>query len=111
MNLTWFRFLQWIKSPRPYLMLVGFALFIGFWYLSVEVWRLPRFRDMPGITVVVKEWLNPHPVYGMSVFTPEYYKHIWVSIWRVTQAFLLATVLGVSVGLLLGWSKKFKEYV
>ena len=111
MNLTLYRFRQWIASPRPYLMAIGFALFTGFWYLSVEVWKLPRFRDMPGITVVVKEWLNPDPVYGMSVYTAEYYKHIGVSIWRVTQAFLLATLLGVSVGLLLGWSKRFKEYV
>ena len=111
MNLTLYRFRQWIKSPRPYLMAIGFTLFLGFWYLSVEVWKLPRFRDMPGITAVVKEWLNPNPVYGLSIYTPEYYQHIGVSIWRVTQAFLLATVLGVSVGLLLGWSKQFKEYV
>src|SRR5207244_7233756 len=34
-----------------------------------------------------------------------------MSIWRVFQAFLLATVLGVGFGLLLGWSRKFKEYV
>ena len=111
MNLTLYRFRQWITSPRPYLMAIGFALFLGFWYLSVEVWRLPRFRDMPGLTTVVKEWLNPNPVYGLSIYTSEYYTHIWVSIWRVTQAFLLATVLGVSIGLLLGWSKKFKEYI
>jgi ABC-type nitrate/sulfonate/bicarbonate transport system permease component len=111
MNLTLYRFRQWIKSPRPYLMAVGFALFLGFWYLSVEVWKLPRFRDMPGITAVVREWLNPNPVYGLSIYTAEYYQHIGVSIWRVMQAFLLATVLGVSVGLLLGWSKQFKEYV
>ena len=111
MNLTFYRFRQWIKSPRPYLMAIGFTLFIGFWYLSVEVWRLPRFRDMPGITAVVKEWLNPNPAYGLSIYTPEYYQHIGVSVWRVTKAFLLATVLGVSVGLFLGWSKKFKEYV
>ena len=29
----------------------------------------------------------------------------------MTQAFFLATVLGVPFGLFLGWSKKFKEYV
>lgn len=111
MNLTLYRFRQWLKSPRPYLMLIGFSLFVGFWYLSVEVWKLPRFRDMPGITTVVKEWLSPNPTYGLSIYTEEYYKHIGVSIWRVTQAFILATVLGVSVGLLLGWSKTFKEFV
>jgi ABC-type nitrate/sulfonate/bicarbonate transport system permease component len=111
LTLTLYRISQWLKSPRPYLMLVGFALFLGTWYLTVEVWRLPRFKDMPGLTVVVKEWLSPNPTFGLSIYTPEYYQHIWVSIWRVTQAFFLATALGVPLGLLLGWSTKFKEYV
>ena len=111
MNLTLYRISLWLKSPRPYLMLIGFALFLGFWYLSVEVWKLPRFREMPGITTVVKEWLAREPTYGLSLYTDEYYQHIWVSIWRVTQAFFLATALGVPIGLFLGWSKKFKEYV
>ncbi len=110
-GLTLYRVSTWLKSPRPYLMLVGFVLFFGFWYLAVEVWKLPRFREMPGITVVLKEWFNPNPVYGLSVYTPEYYTHIWMSVWRVAQAFFLATVLGVPVGLFLGWSRKFKEYV
>ena len=110
-NLTAYRLLQWIKSPRPYLMLIGFALFLGFWYLSVEIWKLPRFREMPGLVEVVKEWLSPNPTYGLSIYTEEYYQHIGVSIWRVAQAFFLATVLGVPFGLFLGWSKKFKEYV
>ena len=111
MNLTLYRMSLWLRSPRPYLMLIGFALFLGFWYLSVEVWKLPRFREMPGITTVVKEWLAREPTYGLSLYTDEYYKHIWVSVWRVTQAFFLATLLGVPVGLFLGWSRKFKEYV
>jgi ABC-type nitrate/sulfonate/bicarbonate transport system permease component len=92
-------------------MVIGFALFLGFWYLAVEVWKLPRFREMPGLTSVVKEWLSPNPTYGLSVYIEEYYQHILVSIWRVTKAFLLATLLGVPVGLLLGWSAKFKQYV
>jgi len=111
MNLTLYRMSLWLRSPRPYLMLIGFALFLGFWYLAVEVWKLPRFREMPGITTVIKEWLSREPTYGLSIYTDEYYKHIWVSVWRVTQAFFLATLLGVPIGLFLGWSKKFKEYV
>jgi len=111
MDLTLYRFRQWIRSPRPYLMLIGFSLFLGFWYLSVEVWKLPRFREMPGVTAVVKEWLSPNPQFGLSIYTAEYYTHIGVSVWRVTRAFFLATALGVPFGLFLGWSKKFKEYV
>jgi NitT/TauT family transport system permease protein len=109
--LTMFRLSQWLQSPKPYLMLLGFALFLGFWYLAVEIWRLPRFQDMPGLTVVVKEWLSPDPTYGLSIYTPEYYQHIWVSIRRVGIAFLLATGFGVPLGLFLGWSKTFREYV
>jgi NitT/TauT family transport system permease protein len=111
LSLTMYRASLWLGSPRPYLMLVGFALFLGFWYLAVEVWKLPRFREMPGVTAVVKEWLSPSPTYGLSLYTEEYYQHIMVSIWRVTKAFFLATVLGVAFGLLLGWSRKFKDYV
>src|SRR4030088_1339624 len=90
-DLTMYRLAQWIKSPRPYLMVIGFALFLGFWYLAVEVWKLPRFREMPGLTSVVKEWFSPSPTYGLSVYSGEYYQHILVSIWRVTKAFFLAT--------------------
>jgi NitT/TauT family transport system permease protein len=111
LTLTMFRLAQWIKSPKPYLMLLGFALLLGFWYLSVEAWQLPRFRDMPGLTVVVKELFSEDPIYGLSVYTPEYYEHIWVSVRRVAIAFFLATVLGVPLGLFLGWSKKFREYL
>jgi NitT/TauT family transport system permease protein len=110
-SLTMYRLSLWLKSPRPYLMFIGFALFLAFWYLAVEVWKLPRFREMPGLTAVIKEWLSPNPTYGLSLYTEEYYQHILVSIWRVTKAFFLATVLGVTFGLLLGWSRKFKEYV
>lgn len=111
MNVTMYRIRKWLKSPRPYLMMIGLAAFFGGWYLFVEVLKLPRFREMPGITVVVTEWLSKDPVFGLSLYTEEYYKHIVVSIWRVTQAFLLATVLGVPLGLFLGWSKSFKDYV
>ena len=111
LTLTMYRMSRWLKSPKPYLMLLGFALFLGFWYLSVEVWKLPRFREMPGLTTVVHEWFSKDPTYGLSLYTPEYYEHIWVSVRRVAISFLLATVLGVPLGLFIGWSRTFREYV
>src|SRR5437762_4799937 len=78
-SLTLYRLSLWLKSPRPYLMVCGFGLFLATWYLAVEVWKLPRFREMPGITAVVKEWLSPSPTYGLSIYTPEYYEHIAMS--------------------------------
>lgn len=109
--LTAFRLSQWLKSPKPYLMVTGFAIVLALWYLTVQVWKLPRFEDIPGLTVVVKEWLAESPTYGLSIYTPEYYQHIWASIRRVAIAFLLATALGVPLGLFLGWSRKFREFV
>ncbi len=106
-----FRIAQWLKSPRPYLMVTGFALMLGLWYLSVQLWKLPRFVDMPGLTTVVREMFSDNPVYGLSVYTPEYYQHIGVSVRRVAIAFFLATALGVPLGLFLGWSRTFREYV
>jgi ABC-type nitrate/sulfonate/bicarbonate transport system permease component len=109
--LTMYRIALWLKSPKPYLMMLGFGIFLMFWYLAVEVWQLPRFKEMPGLTSVVKEWVSEDPAYGLSIYTPVYYQHIWVSVRRVTIAFVLATGLGVPLGLFLGWSKTFREYV
>lgn len=111
LSLSMFRFSQWLASPRPYLMVIGFALFLGFWYMAVEVWKLPRFEQLPGPTAVLREWLSRNPIYGTSIYTADYYVDIWVSVRRVAIAFFLATVLGVPLGLMLGWSRKFKEFV
>ena len=105
------RLADWFTSPKPYLALVGFALLLGFWWLSVEVWKLPRFSDMPGLTVVVREWLSKTPTYGLSIYTPDYYLDILISLRRVVIAFALATILGVPLGLLIGWSQTVREYV
>ena len=100
-----------LLSPSFFLMLIGFAIFLGFWHLAVEVWQLPRFAQMPALRAVATEFFNPNPVYGISIFTPEYYQHIFASCVRVFIAFALATILGVPLGLFLGWSTKFREYV
>jgi ABC-type nitrate/sulfonate/bicarbonate transport system permease component len=111
MNLTMYRISSWLKSPKPYLMFVGFGLVLSFWYFSVEVWKLPRFQDMPSLTEVFEEWFSEDPYYGLSIYTPEYYKHIGISLRRIAYAFCLATALGVPLGLFLGWSQKLREYI
>ena len=102
---------QWLRSPKPWLMLLGYASLIGFWWLAVEVLRLPRFAEMPGPTVVLREWLSASPTFGVSIHTPIYYQHILISLQRVLIAFTFATLLGVPTGLFLGWSKTFRDYV
>jgi NitT/TauT family transport system permease protein len=110
-TLSRYRLRQWLRSPRPYQMLFGYGLFLGAWYLLVEVWKLPRFAEMPGLTTVVTEWLSRDPDYGLSIYTPEYYLHIWVSVRRVTIAFALATATGIPLGLVLGSSRTAKDYL
>jgi ABC-type nitrate/sulfonate/bicarbonate transport system permease component len=109
-DMVMYRLSKWLRSPTPYRMLVGFALFFGAWFLLSEVFKFWRFASLPGPRQVLTEWLNPNPVYGMSLYTPDYYMHIWMSLRRVLIAFVIATGLGVPFGLFLGWSKAFREF-
>jgi NitT/TauT family transport system permease protein len=101
---------RWFGSPEPYLMLLGFALFLTLWALTVDVWKLPRFSNLPGPVAVIQEWLSPHPTFGLSIYTPDYYLHILTSLRRVLIAFALATLIGVPLGLVIGWSQRVREY-
>jgi NitT/TauT family transport system permease protein len=102
---------SWLRSPAPYLMLIGYALLVGAWYVSVDLLALPRFEDLPGVRQVLHEWTSADPSFGLSIYTPVYYEHILTSVRRVAIAFVLATSLGVPVGLLLGSSERFRDYV
>ena len=105
-----YRFSRWLRSPTPYMAVVGFVLFFGSWFLLSEIFRFWRFASLPGPRQVLIEWFNPNPVYGTSLYTPDYYMHVWMSLRRVLIAFVVATGLGVPYGLFLGWSKVFREY-
>ncbi|KUO69382.1 MAG: ABC transporter permease [Alphaproteobacteria bacterium BRH_c36] len=100
-----------LTTPMPYLGIAGIAMFILFWYLTTEYFKLPRFVKLPGPVEVWTEFTNPDPIYGTSMYTFDYYKHIAWSSLRVMLAFALATGLGVPLGLYMGWKKKFKDYV
>lgn len=96
-----------LASPRLLYGLAGLALFFLAWFLLVDVLRVWRFGRLPKFVESVVEWLSLSPVYGVSLFTGEYYTHIWASVRRVSIAFLLATVFGVTIGILMGWRRVF----
>lgn len=100
-----------VKGSRLYLGLLGCALLLGVWYLAVDVLSLGRFSSLPGVGQVLSEWFSRHPAFGTSLFTREYYVDIWVSVRRVLESFVLATVLGIPLGLFIGWSRRFRELV
>jgi NitT/TauT family transport system permease protein len=87
--------------------LLGLGGFLLSWYLLVDVFKFWNFARLPSLPGTIREWLSPDPTYGVSLFTTGYYIHIWASIQRVFLAFALATLMGVSIGLLMGWSRIF----
>ncbi len=99
-----------MKTSGPYLMVVGVCSWIGLWWLLCEAFEVPRFEKMPGPVVVMKELFSPEPFLGISIFTGEFYEHIYVSCRRIFFAFLIATGIGVPLGLFMGWSGKFRDY-
>jgi NitT/TauT family transport system permease protein len=91
-------------------MLLGFALVFAFWQLTTGVLRLPSFEKITPPLRVFSEWFNPGPVYGVSLFTSLYYEHIGYSVYRAYTAFVLAVLLGVPLGLFMGWRRTFYNF-
>lgn len=99
-----------ITSKRFWLMWAGYGLALLFWYASTNWLPVDAFNRLPGPVEVISEWFSTDPVYGISLFTEAYYIHIMYSVLRATAAFLLAVMLGVPLGILMGWSPRFNEY-
>ncbi len=99
-----------IRTTGPYLAILGIGGWLLVWWLFSEVWELPRFSKMPGPVAVLKDLFAFEPFQGISVFTAEYYEHIYVSCRRIFFAFLIATGIGVPLGLFMGWSRTFRDY-
>lgn len=89
--------------------LLGCGVFCAAWYLLVDVLALWRFRFLPPIGIVISQLFSSHPRHGISLLTPELYGHAWISILRVYAAFLAAVLIGVPIGILLGWSRLFRN--
>jgi NitT/TauT family transport system permease protein len=108
-SVSWeIRIRRLLRSSRPYFAMLGIAIFFLAWYLLVDFFKVWRFKELPGLVASVKEWTNPNPVYGVSLFTAEYYINIWASVYRVASAFALATSSGIVIGVLMGWSRIFR---
>ena len=109
-SLALFRLQHALTQRAPYVGLLGIVSLMLAWYLLTEFFNLPRFNKLPGPLAVWNEFTSDEPTYGISIYTPDYYMHIFWSVWRVLQAFFWATVLGVPLGLFMGWKKTFRDY-
>ncbi len=109
--MVWYRFTKSLSTPTPYLTVFGVALWIFVYWLLCEGLKVDRFDKIPGPVAVSKDWFSPTPFQGISIYTAEYYNHIYVSCRRIAIAFAIATGVGVPLGLFMGWSQKIREYV
>jgi NitT/TauT family transport system permease protein len=103
LGLALFRLRHALTQHAPYVGLLGVTGSLLLWYLLTELFDVPRFNKLPGPVAVWTEFTSSKPTFGISIYTPDYYKHIFWSIWRVAQAFFWATALGVPLGLFMGW--------
>lgn len=107
---VWYNIKKGATTSTPYLTVFGVALWLFFYWLFCEGLELPRFEKMPGPVLVLSEWFSPNPTQGISIYVAEYYQHIYVSCRRIAIAFFIATIIGVPLGLLMGWSTTFRDY-
>lgn len=91
--------------------LTGVVGFLLLWHITTDVLTLPRFNFLPTPLDIFTEWTSTEPKYGVSLFTPIYYEHTLVSVRRVMLAFFIAVAAGVPLGILLGWSRTFYNFV
>lgn len=99
-----------LADPRIYRGIAGIVIFFVLWYLASAVVKVPRFSQIPDPISVVTAWLDLHPDSGRSMMTWVYYTDIAISVRRVLIAFVLATSLGVMLGLFMGWSTRFYDF-
>lgn len=97
-------------GEKFWLAMLGLGSFLLLWYGAVKWTPIVAFNRLPDPLTVVREWLSPNPSYGISIFTADYYVHILYSTYRALAAFTLAILLGVPLGIFMGWKRSVHQY-
>lgn len=80
------------------------------WYGLVRWSPFQAFNRLPDPMQVIAEWFSPDPTYGLSLFTQNYWTHVLYSTFRAYTAFGLALLLGLPLGILMGWKTTVRQY-
>lgn len=80
------------------------------WYGLVRWSPFAMFNRLADPVQVIVEWFSPNPTFGLSIFTKTYWVHILYSTYRAYAAFALALLLGLPIGILMGWRPGFRLY-
>jgi len=83
---------------------VSVALFVAAWFYVAEAtnYRVPNLIQVWERFLVTLE----KPIAKLSIF-----QHAWVSLQRVLKALFFAIVIGLPMGLLMGWNRTFRSIV
>ncbi|MBS7806720.1 ABC transporter permease [Variovorax sp. PCZ-1] len=88
----------WLQS-KPVLSLIGLLTFFGIWYFAAIARLIPQqFLPMPHEVVIKLIDLTQTPFAGHVL-----HEHMLSSLSRFGMGFLLASLIGVPLGLLMGW--------
>ena len=90
-NLFLYRTKKHFSGPDPYLTIAGVFLWLFAYWVLCEGLQIWRFTKLPGPVAISKDWFSTTPFQGISIFTQEYYDHIYVSCQRILIAFGIAT--------------------
>ncbi len=99
-----------LQNKKMQYLWLGYVITLIAWYGCVKWVPIASFQRLPDPLTVIIEWVSRDPSYGLSLFTKDYYLHIWYSTYRATTSFCLAVLLGVPLGILMGWRIKVNEY-
>lgn len=88
------------KKKTIIMTFVAFAVFLGVWELLARFTNAREF--LPPASLIIQQFLNSfvQPIGKYTMPT-----HIGISLYRVGVAFLMATIVGVFLGVLMGYSK------
>ena len=89
---------------------LGIFGFVVLWYFSVEYLPVKAFNRLADPVEVIFEWFSTDPYYGISIFVPDYYVHIFYSTYRALVSFLLAVLVGVPLAIIMRTHPKFHDY-
>ncbi len=99
-----------LRTPMPYLTIAGVFLWLFTYWVLCEGLSVWRFSKLPGPVTISRDLFSFDPFQGISIFTQEYYDHIFASCRRILIAFTIATGVGVPLGLFMGWSRKIRDF-